>query len=1114
MDINLTSPIVSNSFSSLVSYCSTNNIPLITGVDTNAHHTAWLSTDINTRGTALLDYLSTAALSWANTSNLPTFVSSRGSSLIDLTLLNPPALFSLDNWSLSNTPSLSDHRLITFDITVIGTSKKTKTRAFKRCNWDECRSILSSNFITSPPVIFRPNPSPAQLDAATKALTSRMVTAFTKACPVVHIANTKSSPWWNRDLSLSKSLAGEAQVQAINANTNAEWANYSNGLSSFRKLIRSSKRKSWKGFASSVTSTRQSARLAKILKQGNRKSMKLGSLIKADGSSTNSPSETLSYLTSTLFPSSSSPPPAPRATPSFYDTSIILSRHRIKKAVSSLIKGKAPGPDGIRPEMIIECWPIIEPAVTYIFSHSLKLGHIPLPWKHATGAIIPKPGKADYSSPRAFRIISLSSTLLKTLERLVLWNLQLDKKIPAALNKSQFGFTRGSSTEAAIHILTSKIEAALQRGDFALGIFLDIEGAFDNISFSAIHEALISAGVDPHISNWILALISTRTVTLSLASAFITILIICGCPQGGVLSPFLWNLVLDNLLNRFSTWPEPIQAFADDLALILIGIDVSTLISIAQEHINTCTSWCATKGLKISHIKTQIVLFTRRTKWSISRPLRINNLPVEFTTSAKYLGVTLDSRLSWTPHINAVTSSALNTLFACRKALGYSWGLSPKVSKFIFIAVVRPALAYCSFAWSHTLSSSSVKVKKFNYVQRIACLTITRGFPSTASEALSIISNIPPLKIFLDSLALMTRHRLITSGHWIKVCQTTPHSSHTYKLFILAKDIPEFFGPTDAISPILNLDTSFTVSIPNREDYDDFSFPPGLSLFTDGSKQGDLTGAGFCCYRDGIIIKEASFSLGASPSVFQTELHAISEACLFIMGEGFSSAISIFSDSQPAINAVSNTIIRSATVHRCLNLLTQAASSTEISLVWVPGHSGIQGNDHADHLARQGSLLTPIGPAPFLPLGNATLKSLTSAYFKEIHITQWEDNVNNISPKCHDPATSFLNLPSSKKSLPSAPASTALLTQLVTGHSYLHYFQWRTNMITSPTCPSCQEDDDTSEHFLGRCPAFTRLRMQFFNVSSCPLAYLISVFPPRTILAYASATDRELTKRF
>ena len=69
-------------------------------------------------------------------------------------------------------------------------------------------------------------------------------------------------------------------------------------------------------------------------------------------------------------------------------------------------------------------------------------------------------------------------------------------------------------------------------------------------------------------------------------------------------------------------------------------------------------------------------------------------------------------------------------------------------------------------------------------------------------------------------------------------------------------------------------------------------------------------------------------------------------------------------------------------------------------------------------------------------------------------------------------------------------------------------------MITSPSCPSCQEDDDTSEHFLGRCPAFTRLCMQFFNVSSCPLAYLISVFPPRTILAYASATDRELTKRF
>ena len=132
--------------------------------------------------------------------------------------------------------------------------------------------------------------------------------------------------------------------------------------------------------------------------------------------------------------------------------------------------------------------------------------------------------------------------------------------------------------------------------------------------------------------------------------------------RGTILSPFLWNLVLNSLLCSFPTWPGPITAFADDLAIIVLGLDISTLVSIAQEHSNTCERWCSERGLTISHVKTQVVMFSRKKRLTLPRPLKENNTDVPYSKEAKYLGVTLDHHLSWMPHIKAAAAKATSTL--------------------------------------------------------------------------------------------------------------------------------------------------------------------------------------------------------------------------------------------------------------------------------------------------------------------------------------------------------------------------------------------------------------------------------------------------------------------
>ena len=105
----------------------------------------------------------------------------------------------------------------------------------------------------------------------------------------------------------------------------------------------------------------------------------------------------------------------------------------------------------------------------------------------------------------------------------------------------------------------------------ALRTFLDIEGAFSNVTSKAIREALIKCKLDDTITKWIMNMICNRFVTVEVKNHQKRIRIQRGCPQGGILSPFLWNLVVNDLLKHAEENNiGNLQAFADDLLSLVI----------------------------------------------------------------------------------------------------------------------------------------------------------------------------------------------------------------------------------------------------------------------------------------------------------------------------------------------------------------------------------------------------------------------------------------------------------------------------------------------------------------------------------------------------------------
>ncbi len=105
--------------------------------------------------------------------------------------------------------------------------------------------------------------------------------------------------------------------------------------------------------------------------------------------------------------------------------------------------------------------------------------------------------------------------MLKLQEKVILWHMQHDLGMSDNLNKRQYGFKRGCSTETALHNVVHQIERRIAKKGFVLGTFLDIEGALDNVSFKAISEAINSSPLDKSTAKWIINMVTNRFITLS-----------------------------------------------------------------------------------------------------------------------------------------------------------------------------------------------------------------------------------------------------------------------------------------------------------------------------------------------------------------------------------------------------------------------------------------------------------------------------------------------------------------------------------------------------------------------------------------------------------------------
>ena len=218
-------------------------------------------------------------------------------------------------------------------------------------------------------------------------------------------------------------------------------------------------------------------------------------------------------------------------------------------------------------------------------------------------------------------------------------------------------------------------------------ILLDFAKAFDKVSHLRLLSKFTSYGITGNTQNWIKSFLSNHKQRVSVNGALSDITdVTSGVPQGSVLGPVLFLLYINDIdVNIKSS----IRLFADD-SIIYRQISSKTDHNILQTDLNQLQTWSVKWQMELNLSKCVHLPIINKTKPSPHK-YSLFGQPLFTVSSHSYLGVKLDSKLTWTNHVTDITSKSSKVLGMIKQTLG---PCKPEVKQTAYNMLIRPKLKY------------------------------------------------------------------------------------------------------------------------------------------------------------------------------------------------------------------------------------------------------------------------------------------------------------------------------------------------------------------------------------------------------------------------------------
>jgi len=228
-----------------------------------------------------------------------------------------------------------------------------------------------------------------------------------------------------------------------------------------------------------------------------------------------------------------------------------------------------------------------------------------------------------------------------------------------------------------------------------------------------------------------------------------------------------------------------------------------------QWALHTIEVWCGELGLSVNPDKTRLVAFIRRRKFPGFFESSLFEITLHCSMSVKHLGVVLDSRLTRKEHVDVKVRKAQNSMWACRRACGVTWGLTPRVVHWLYVTIIRPPITFASSVWWPGCQMASAK-RKLSRSQRLACLGITGAMHTTPTNAEEALICLPPLELVVQSDARSAADRLWSLGCWSYL---HPNRGYSSILMRLQQSDLIFNMGVDVMRPAFNLEPKYRVIV-------------------------------------------------------------------------------------------------------------------------------------------------------------------------------------------------------------------------------------------------------------------------------------------------------------
>ena len=393
------------------------------------------------------------------------------------------------------------------------------------------------------------------------------------------------------------------------------------------------------------------------------------------------------------------------------------SADEISKIISELENSKS---SDIPIRIIKESSSVICPILEKLFNNHMQSGTFPDELK--IGRISPIYKKQNPQLFENYRPVSTLPIFGKIFEKLIHSRLYSFFSSQNIISDKQFGFRKGHSTSYALHYSVNEIEKALNHKKHVLGIFIDLSKAFDTIDHKILLEKLRHNGIRGNAFNLISSYLSNRfqyTHIFGIDSE--KLLVEYGVPQGSVLGPLLFLIYINDMLNCSNL--AVFVLFADDTNTFVSAETEKDVYDAANNLLNALYYYMLANKLHINHDKVFYMHFKPKNyKETLGNghDLKLCNKIIKQVKETKFLGVIIDEKLTWAPHIEYLT----NKLKSCTGIINRIRDcIPPPMHKSIYHTLFESHLTYGITVWGGV---SANRLKPLLTMQK-KCLRILFG---------------------------------------------------------------------------------------------------------------------------------------------------------------------------------------------------------------------------------------------------------------------------------------------------------------------------------------------------------------------------------------------------